>query len=223
MRIWIAALALSVAAPAFAQVPPAEPTAPPPVTAPPPTAATPTPPSPPAYAVVHVRLTTSEGPITLAIEKQRAPISAGYFLKYVDQKRLDGTVFYRAVKVAPGYGLIQGGPRNDPKRVLPAIPHEPTSKTGLSHTDGTISFARGAPGTATGDFFIVIGDLSTMDADPKQPGDNQGFAAFGHVIEGMDIVKRILDEPTSATAGPATMKGQMLVQPIKILTARRTD
>lgn len=215
MNAWVLALAL-IAAPGFAQTPP-DPATPPPAAVPAP------PPAQPAYVVVHVRLTTSEGPITLEIEKQRAPISAGYFLKYVDQKRLDGTVFYRAVKVADGYGLIQGGPRNDPKKVLPAIPHEPTTKTGLSHTEGAISFARGAPGTATGDFFIVVGDLSTMDADPSKPGDNLGFAVFGHVTDGMDLVKKILLEPVSATGGPPAMKGQMLVQPVKIVTARRID
>ncbi|WP_174274756.1 peptidylprolyl isomerase [Sphingomonas bacterium] len=196
------AMAILAACPALAQAPLADPAKP---------------------VVVHVRLLTGEGPIVLEIEKQRAPISAGYFLRYVDQKRLDGTVFYRAVKVAPGFGLIQGGPRNDPKRVLPAIPHEPTTKTGLSHVEGTISFARGAPGTATGDFFITVGDLSSMDADPAQPGDNLGFAAFGHVVEGMELVKHILEEPTSPTAGSAAMKGQMLAQPVKIVSARRID
>ncbi len=182
----------------------------------------PPPPAPaPQPATVPVTLQTSEGPIVLAIETERAPITAANFLHYVDQKRLDGISFYRAVKVADGYGLVQAGLRNDPRRMYPPIAHEPTSKTGISHVSGTISMARNAPGTASGDFFIVVGDMTSMDADPKQPGDNLGFAAFGHVVTGMEIVNRILVAPKSPTAGEGEMKGQMLDPPIRILTARR--
>lgn len=205
------ALAL-LTAPLLAQTVPA------PVAAPPAAAPVPALPKP---ATVRVTLTTSQGPIVLELEKERAPITTTNFLKYVDQKRFDNITFYRVVKVQPGFGLVQGGLRNDPKRVLPNIPHEPTTKTGLHHDDGVISMARAAPGTASADFFIMVGAAPSMDADPSQPGDNQGFAAFGHVVEGMDIVRKLLDAPTSATAGPAVMKGQMLVAPLKILTARR--
>ena len=175
----------------------------------------------PKLATVLVTLQTSEGPIVLKLEKERAPITTANFLRYVDQKRFDGANFYRAAKVTDGYGLIQGGLRNDPKRLFPPIAHEPTSKTGLTHVDGAISMARAAPGTASGDFFITIGAIPSMDADPAQAGDNQGFAVFGHVVEGMDIVRRILEAPTSPTEGEGAMKGQMLTAPIKILTARR--
>ena len=142
--------------------------------------------APPKPATVRVVLTTSEGPILIELETARAPITAGNFLKYVDQKRFDGASFYRASQVpnAPELGLIQGGAKFDPKRLLPPIRHEPTTLTGLRHVDGTISMARGAPGTATGDFFITIGPMAYMDADPSAPGDNLGFAAFGHVVEG---------------------------------------
>lgn len=174
-------------------------------------------------ATVRVTLVTGEGRIVLELEKERAPVTTANFLRYVDQHRLDGTSFYRATKVGDGYGLIQGGARNDPKRVLPPIAHEPTTRTGLSHVDGAISMARAAPGSATMDFFITIGALPSMDADPAGPGDNQGFAAFGHVAEGMEVVKRILDEPTSPTAGEGVMKGQMLAAPVRILTARRAE
>jgi len=105
--------------------------------------------------------------------------------------------------------------------VLPPIAHEPTSKTGVHHVDGTISMARLAPGTASGDFFITVGDIPSMDADPSQPGDNVGFAAFGHVVEGMDVVRHILDDATSPTAGEGVMKGQMLAEPVKIVSVRR--
>jgi peptidyl-prolyl cis-trans isomerase A (cyclophilin A) len=159
----------------------------------------------------------------LELEKERAPTTTANFLRYVDQRRLDGTSFYRATKVAEGYGLIQGGVRNDPKRVLPPIAHEPTTRTGLSHVDGAISMARAEPGSATADFFITVGAMPSMDADPKQPGDNLGFAAFGRVVEGMDVVRRILDAPTSPTEGEGAMKGQMIAAPITIIAARRSE
>ena len=149
--------------------------------------------------------------------------SANNFLAYVDQKRLDGSTFYRAMKLVadPLDGLIQGGLQGNPAKMLPPIAHEPTTKTGLSHKDGTISLARYAPGTATCDFFICIGDVTSLDADPTQSGDNQGFAAFGHVVAGMDVVKKILTSPVSPTKGQDSMKGQMLDPEIAILTARR--
>jgi peptidyl-prolyl cis-trans isomerase A (cyclophilin A) len=174
-----------------------------------------------APATVNVVLTTSEGPITIALEKVRAPRTTANFLRYVDAKRLDGVTIYRAMKIGEGVGLIQGGARNDPKRLFPPVAHEPTSQTGLSNTDGAISMARGAPGSATADFFIVVGDVSSLDAQPTQPGDNLGYAAFGHVTAGMDLVRRIMVAPTAPNTGPPGMEGQMLAPPIKILTVRR--
>lgn len=185
------------------------------------TPTTPTPAPAVAPATVSVVLTTSEGPITIALEKERAPKTTANFLRYVDAKRFDGTTIYRAMKIGDGVGLIQGGLQNDPKRLFPPVAHEPTSQTGLSNTDGAISMARNAPGSATADFFIAVGDLSQLDAQPGQPGDNLGFAAFGHVTSGMDLVRRILQAPTSPTAGVPAMKGQMLAPAIKILTVRR--
>ena len=182
----------------------------------------------PAYKTVPVILTTSAGIITVAVEVERAPVTAANFLRYVDQKRLDGTVFYRGFTFPerPDIGLIQGGTQQDPKRVLKSIAHEPTSKTGLTHDDGALSMARGAPGTANGDFFIIIGEMKGLDADPKaasntQGGDNQGFAVFGHVTSGIDVAKAIAAAPKSPTAGIGAMKGQMLAAPVKILSARR--
>lgn len=177
----------------------------------------------PKPATVRVVLQTGEGPIVLELEKERAPITTANFLRYVDQKRLDGVTFYRAMKLTPAgdFSLIQGGAKGDPKRVLPPIAHEPTGKTGLSHVDGAISMARGAPGSANGDFFITVGELKSLDADPAKPGDNQGFAVFGRVVEGMDVVRRIMGLPTSPTAGEGAMKGQMLAAPVRIANARR--
>lgn len=177
----------------------------------------------PRPATVRVTLQTDAGPILLELEKERAPVTTANFLRYVDQKRLDGATFYRASKVAPGFGLVQAGVRNDPKRVLKPIAHEPTSRTGLSHGDGAISMARAAPGSATGDFFITVGAMPSLDADPKASGDNLGFAAFGRVVEGMEVVRRILEAPVSPTEGEGAMKGQMLAPAIRILSARRAD
>lgn len=178
-------------------------------------------PAAPQPALVNVRLETSAGVIVLALEKDRAPITTANFLRYVDAKRFDGIGFYRAMKVAPGFGLIQAGIRTDASKLFPPIKHEPTSQTGLSHGDGAISMARYEPGSATSDFFITIGAMPSMDADPKLPGDNAGFAVFGHVVEGMDVVRRILEEPVSATEGEGVMRGQMLAAPVKIVTAKR--
>jgi peptidyl-prolyl cis-trans isomerase A (cyclophilin A) len=179
-------------------------------------------PATPAAKLVRVILTTSAGPIALDLDVGRAPITTGNFLRYVDQKRLDGIAFYRAVKITADFGLVQGGVRNDPKRVLANIAHEPTSKTGLRHTDGTISMARGKLGSANGDFFIIIGTMPSLDADPAAPGDNLGYAAFGKVVEGMDVVRKIYDAPISPTLGVKEgMKGQMIAAPVRILSARR--
>jgi len=171
-----------------------------------------------APATVNVVLHTALGDIVLALEKERAPITSANFLRYVDQKRLDGTEFYRAMKADEEgeFGLIQGGLRGNPKRVLKPIAHEPTSATGLSHVSGAISMARADPGTADADFFIVIGDLPSFDARPDDPG----YAVFGRVVAGMDVVRNILQQPRS-DAGEGVMKGQMLASPVKILTARR--
>jgi peptidyl-prolyl cis-trans isomerase A (cyclophilin A) len=178
-------------------------------------------PAPPP-ARPRVILTTSLGLITLELAADKAPISTANFLRYADHKRLDGTHFYRASKggMDPPSGLIQGGPANDPARVYHAIAHESTTLTGLHHLDGTISLARLEPGSATCDFFICVGAQPYLDADPSAPGDNLGFAAFGQVVDGMDVVRRILLSPTSPTKGEGAMRGQMLEPPIPIISAR---
>ncbi|HXV01907.1 MAG TPA: peptidylprolyl isomerase [Caulobacteraceae bacterium] len=175
-------------------------------------------------ALPRVKLTTPLGGLEIELAIDKAPITAGNFLAYVDQKRLDGASFYRAMKLAPNppLGLIQGGLQGNPAKVLPAIAHEPTTKTGLKHIDGVISLARYAPGTATCDFFICIGDQPSLDADPSQSGDNAGFAAFGRLTGGADVARAILAAHVSPTAGEGVMKGEMLDPPIAILTARRS-
>ncbi|HSX55101.1 MAG TPA: peptidylprolyl isomerase, partial [Sphingomonas sp.] len=112
----------------------------------------------PKPATQKVAIETSFGRIVLELETERAPVTARNFLRYADQKRLDGVAFYRSVKVADKFGFVQFGVEGNPKRVLPPIAHEPTTKTGLRHVDGAISTARLAPGSARGEFTISVGD-----------------------------------------------------------------
>lgn len=175
----------------------------------------------PTPALPHVQMETSAGRIVIEVEAVKAPITAANFLRYVDEHRLDGTTFYRAMQSGPGTGLVQGGVNNDPDRVLPPIAHEPTTVTGLSHIDGAVSMARYAPGTATGDFFVSVGPTLSYDAGRSFSVDPDGFAVFGRVVGGMDVVRAILASPTSPTEGEGFMRGQMLEPKIVILQAWR--
>jgi peptidyl-prolyl cis-trans isomerase A (cyclophilin A) len=178
-----------------------------------------------APALPRVALETSAGRIVIELETVKAPVTAANFLRYVDQKKLDGIVFYRDVKVADHFGFVQFGTDGDAKRTLPPIKHEPTSETGLHHTDGTISVARLGLGTARGDFTISIGDqTASLDAGHGLPEDGQGYAAFGHVVEGMDTVVKILDSPVSPTAARrGAFQGQVPVAPVTVISARRVS
>lgn len=178
--------------------------------------------APPAKPPVRVALETSAGRLVVEVDPGKAPITVANFLRYVDQKRLDGITFYRTVKVADRFGFVQFGIRNDPRRILPPIRHEPTTLTGLKHLSGTISMPRRAPGTAQGEFTISVGDQPSLDADPTKPGDNLGYAAFGQVVEGMEVVINILDAPVSPTATvDGAFKGETPLKPVKIVSARR--
>jgi len=178
----------------------------------------------PVEDLVPVALDTSLGRIVIALDRGRAPVTTANFLHYVDTHRLDGQNFYRAMHVADGKGgdggLIQGGITTDARKLFPAIAHEPTSQTGIKNVAGAISMASAGPGTAKADFFILLSDMPGLDAGGPG-GDANGFAAFGHVIEGMDVVKQIWNAPTSATKGAGVMKGQMLEPQVKILKAIR--
>ncbi len=169
--------------------------------------------------LVPVAIETSLGRIVVALDRARAPITTANFLRYVDAHRLDGESFYRAMH-SPGGGLIQGGVRSDVKKLFPPIADEPTTKTGLRNVAGAISMARGGPGTGQADFFILVNDMPGLDAgaDPSNP---DGFAAFGHVIEGMDVVQKIYNAPLSPSKGEGALKGEMLDPPVKIIKATR--
>src|SRR5688500_1294227 len=178
------------------------------------------PPSAPLADIVRVRLETEAGPILLELDHKKAPVTAANFVRYVDEKRFDGTFFYRAARTkgAAGRGFVQGGIRHSARRSFPPIAHEPTDRTGLRHVDGTVSMARAAPAGAMGDFFIVVGGaMPAMDSKPGAPG----FAAFGRVEDGMDTVRKLLAAPTVANAGRGVMRGQMIEKPVRILSARR--
>ena len=169
---------------------------------------------------VRVRLDTSVGPITLALDARHAPWTVANFMLYVDDGRFEKTVFFRAARAkskAIG-GFIGGGVQTDPRRLLPPVSLEPTSRTGLRHVDGAISMARfDPPASATGNFSILVGPSPNMDARPGKPG----YAVFGRVIGGMDVVRRILAMPTGGGAGPT--RGQMLLRPVTITRAVRLD
>jgi len=146
---------------------------------------------------VRVVIATDFGSIVLQIDVAAAPITAHNFLRYVTGGLFDGSSFFRiatsqnqpdqAVKI----DVIQGGLSVDPPSPFPPIEHEPTSRTGLSHRDGTVSMARRGVGTAAASFFICIGDQPELDHGGRRYPDGQGFAAFGRVIEGLDVVRAI--------------------------------
>lgn len=174
-----------------------------------------------APALPRVQMETSAGRIVIEVEAVKAPITAANFLRYVDEHRFDGMSFYRAMQSGPGMGLVQGGTNNDPERTLAPIAHEPTTQTGLSHIHGAVSMARYAPGTASGDFFVSVGPTLSYDAGRSFSVDPDGFAVFGRVVQGMDVVRAILASPTSPTEGEGFMRGQMLEPKITILQAWR--
>jgi peptidyl-prolyl cis-trans isomerase A (cyclophilin A) len=212
----ISAVALA-ATPALAQTPAPAPGAVPGAATQPPAEL-----APPAPGLVRVKISTAVGDILCDLNEEKAPVTVKNFLRYVDSKRYDAATFYRGSR-PKGYdkddfGVVQGGLEN--RNVYPPIAHEPTTKTGLKHIDGTLSMGRNAPGSANSDFFICIGESKYLDADPSAPGDNLGFAAFGQVVQGMDTVKKILVMPKSATKGIGVMLGEILEVPVKF-TARR--
>ena len=196
-HIILAAFVAIVAAPGLAQAPAA----------------------PPALApkddLVRVAIDTDKGRIVVALDRGRAPLTTANFLGYVDKQWLDGQPFYRAMPFGDG-GLIQGGVRDGAKQ-LPPIAIESTVVTGLSNKAGAIVMANAGGMTTRSDFFILTTDVPGFDATATAPG----FAPFGRVIEGMDVVKAIFAAPRSPTKGEGVMKGQMLDPVVKILKAVR--
>lgn len=165
----------------------------------------------------QIVIETSLGEITAEIYPDEAPVTAGNFLKLVDTKMFDqGATFYRVTrddnqpnnefKIDVIQGGLRGYAETDP------IPHETTKETGLSHVDGSLSMARSEPGTASSEFFICIGDQPELDFGGRRNPDGVGFAVFGRVTGGMDIVRKIQQQKDD---------GQYLTEPVEILVIRR--
>lgn len=179
-------------------------------------------PAPPlTHELVRVRMETEMGSIVVELDGRRAPVTTTNFLRYVDAGRFDDIVFYRAARTR-GHehrGFIQGGINRNYRRMFPPVAHEATSETGLSHVEGAISMARSARGNAMGEFFITSVAIPQMDAE----GEDPGYAAFGRVVEGMDVVRQILALPTVPNAGRGAMRDQMIRDPVKIISVRRDE
>jgi peptidyl-prolyl cis-trans isomerase A (cyclophilin A) len=166
-----------------------------------------------------VVIETALGTIEVEVDEANAPVTTSNFLKYVDAKHYDGGRFHRTVRLdnQPDQNVkievVQAGvdPRREPD-AWPAIQLERTDETGIKHRDGTLSMARDGADTATSDFFICIGDQPALDFGGALNPDGQGFAAFGRVVRGMDVVRRI-------QAAPAD--GQALTPPVVIRSVRR--
>ena len=166
---------------------------------------------------VMLRMETALGEIIIELYTEKAPITALNFLKYVDDGLFKNSKFYRVVRDnnQPNndvtIDVIQGGMFSEEK-MYPPIIHETTLKTGIRHKDGVISMARLEPGSATSEFFICLGDQPELDFEGKRNPDGQGFAAFGKVVEGMDVVRKIHQQPVD---------GQMLTPEILIVDVKR--
>ncbi|MCA9735751.1 MAG: peptidylprolyl isomerase [Deferribacteres bacterium] len=167
----------------------------------------------------QVVMKTDLGDMTFEIYPEQAPITAANFLEYVDNDLFKGAHFYRVVTLEnqPNDSIrievVQGGLGwNENEQRLPAIAHETTAKSGILHEDGVISMARGNPGTADSEFFICVGAQPELDFGGRRNPDGQGFATFGRVIEGMDVVRKIQQQPE---------EGQMLIEKIAITSIRR--
>ena len=148
--------------------------------------------------IIPISIETELGPIQLELYPDGAPTTVSNFLRYVDEKRYDDFHFYRVVHMENQpdndvkIEVIQGGLGFDKHPMeLPAIVHETTNKTGIRHLNGTLSMARMEPGTASSEIFLCINDQPELDYSGKRNPDGQGFAAFGKVISGMDVIRKI--------------------------------
>ncbi|MCD4697755.1 MAG: peptidylprolyl isomerase [Bacteroidales bacterium] len=163
----------------------------------------------------HVLIITEIGTIEVELYTDNAPVTANNFIRYVRSERFKGAFFYRTVHLRNQpdskmkIQVVQGGLfEDDHPQMLSPIEHESTLQTGIFHEDGVISMARYGPGTATSEFFICIGHQPSLDYDGSRNPDGYGFAAFGKVVKGMDVVKEIHQSPA---------EGQYLNPRIRIL------
>ena len=181
--------------------------------------------APAATGGVAVVMQTTAGDIELRIDAAAAPLTAANFLALVDGGHLDGGSFYRTVSPendngSPPIAVIQGGLGDAPSPFAP-IEHETTAATGLRHADGAISMARGPVGTASTEFFICIGAQPALDFGGARNADGQGFAVFGRVTGGMEVVHAIHESPATASVDEPYFENQILDAPVRILRVRR--
>ncbi len=173
-------------------------------------------------ADVKVLMMTYLGEIEIELYQDRAPVTANNFLRLVTGEHLDGSSFYRTVTYAndrgsPRIEVIQGGLNQDASP-FPPIRHESTAETGILHEDGVVSMARGEVGTASSEFFICIGDQPGLDHGQARNADGQGFAAFGRVRRGMDVVRAINRQATRTDSDSEYTAGQIIAEPVTILS-----
>jgi len=174
----------------------------------------------------RVIMQTQLGAIEIDVYKSRAPLTAENFLYYVDNDLYDAQGFYRAVRPETdprglGMQIIQGGLLSLESVTAP-IDHETTEMSGLSHTDGAVSMARDEPGTGSAAyFFISIGDNTFLDYGGSRNPDGQGYAVFGQVVKGMDVVRAIQLRETKGPSESEVTSGQFLTKPVKIIEVRR--
>jgi peptidyl-prolyl cis-trans isomerase A (cyclophilin A) len=174
---------------------------------------------------VRVLMVTSQGDVELELYPEKAPVTVANFLKLVDGSHLEGGTFYRTVSPendngSPLIAVIQGG-LGDAESPFAPIAHETTANTGLPHLNGSISMARAEIGTATTEFFICIGDQPALDFGAMRNPDGQGFAVFGRVVAGMDVVHAIHQAPADAPTEDAYVQNQLINEPIKIISLQR--
>ena len=173
----------------------------------------------------RVRLTMQGGTVELDIFTRQAPLSSAAFLACVDARAYDGGAFTRTVRADNDHGVVridvvQGGTRPGTEPFPPVL-HESTRQTGVRHVDGTISLPRDKVGSATGaEFFICIGDQPALDFGGRRNPDGQGFAAFGRVMSGMEVVRAVWHADARGASPDAYTAGQMLTAPVMILSAR---
>ncbi|MFT3680416.1 MAG: peptidylprolyl isomerase [Ferruginibacter sp.] len=152
----------------------------------------------------HIVIATTMGDVEAELYPDKAPKTVAAFLSYIDKGYFKNAAFYRVIMQegltpAQNRGIIQGGVWETQSQLanLPGIEHETTQQTKLSHTSGTLSLARTKPGTASTEFFICIGDQTQYDYGNEGVSDMQGYAAFGKVTSGMDVVKQIQQQPAN--------------------------
>ncbi len=182
---------------------------------------------------VNVEMVTDAGAMQFELYEGKAPITVSNFLRYVDAGHYDGASFYRVVRQdnqvqnSVKIEVIQGGLGMDNKtKYFPAIPHETTEQTEVHHVAGAISMGRLEPGTADSEFFITVTSQPELDFGGQRYPDGQGFAAFGKITAGLEVVQQIQSLPTDMPKEGKALEytsGQLLLEPVRIISVKRLN